>query len=103
MTELGMPDKFINIKAHWNLSYVQEKLILMVNNLSISDFKLPDALLRELQNKNIGEEILSKADTRDAFRMLDKIEVSQGKIVIRVKKEILPLKLDESPTESQQA
>lgn len=96
LDELKIVGKFINVQADWKISFLKNVLDIHVKDVELSSAKLPTVLSQELDKLNIGEEIMTNPENRKRLSDVEKIEVSQGKLTIRIKKEALPIKIDEA-------
>lgn len=99
LDEFKMAGKFINVRAEWKLQMMNDVLTLNVKNIQLADMKLPEVLSKEIEAANIGQEIMDDPENKQKLSVIEKIIVSQGKLIISIKKGALPLKFDEAPAQ----
>lgn len=76
-------DKRLGMRATVSVEQKGDVLDIRVRELKLGSFTLPKAVMRELAEENIGEEIFKDPEVRKAFNdTIERIEVREGEILL---------------------
>ncbi len=90
MGPLKLKGRFINGDATFNVALTNGTLFVGVLDVAVKGKTLPPQLTAALRQENLAREVMKNPQTAAKFEKFDRIEVKDGKVILRTKSATQP-------------
>ena len=78
--------RYINGKVQLEITATNGRLQVFLQEIEVNGKKVPEQFMAAISKENIAKELAKDSDFQNAMRNIERIDVSDGKIVMQVKK-----------------
>lgn len=78
--------RYINGKVQLEITATNGRLQVFLQEIEVNGKKVPEQFMAAISKENIAKELAKDSDFQNAMRNIERIDVSDGKIVIQAKK-----------------
>ncbi|MDC0357646.1 hypothetical protein OAO01_02440 [Oligoflexia bacterium] len=86
----GLEGRYLNGFARFEVSLKEGILFVNIENLEVKGEPLPDDIMGQLRNQNLGKELYENEESVKYIKQFESIEVRDGQLIIRARGELQP-------------
>lgn len=79
--------RYFNASAAFDVTMANGMLVVNLADAEVKGEQVPEEFLQGMRKENLAKDLYNDPDTAKAFRRIESIDVEDGKVVLRVRKE----------------
>lgn len=79
---IGIADRYLNGRASFDVTLIDGRLQVYIEELEVNGQGVPDAVMQELRTENIAADVRNNPEARDLVDRLDRIEIRDSKLIV---------------------
>lgn len=84
LAEFGMPGRYLNGSATFNLECRDGLLLVTLDSLEVKGRNVPDTIMNEIRKQNMAENLYKDVESIEQVKRLKRVEVQGNRLVLEV-------------------